>query len=46
MDAFALPILGVVMVGFMIYIWNSWLRNKEDRAININDDDEDGLPSG
>lgn len=46
MDALALPALGIIMVGFMIYIWNSWLRNKDDRAINISEDDADDSSPG
>lgn len=41
MDALALPMLGVTIVVFMIYIWNSWLRNKDDRAIVLSDEDDD-----
>ncbi|WP_397400062.1 hypothetical protein [Phenylobacterium sp.] len=45
MDALALPTLGVLLILFVIYIWNSWLKNKEDRAINVDEDDDDASSS-
>lgn len=41
MDVLALPILGLLIVGFMIYIWKGWLKNKDDRALTIKEEDED-----
>jgi hypothetical protein len=41
MDALALPILGVLIVIFLIYIWTAWLSDKNDRALRISDEDED-----
>ena len=40
MDALALPILGILLIVFMVYVWNSWLKNKDDRAISTNDIEE------
>lgn len=40
MDALALPTLGILIVVFMVCIWNAWLRNKDDRAIATNDEQE------
>lgn len=40
MDALALPTLGVLIIVFMVYVWNSWLKNKGDRAISTNDIEE------
>jgi hypothetical protein len=45
MDAFALPTLAILVVVFMIVIWNSWLKNKEDRAINVDEDDDEASSS-
>ncbi len=45
MDALALPTLGVLLIVFIVYIWNSWLKNKEDRAINVDEDDDDAASS-
>lgn len=41
MDALALPVLGVLIVAFLIYIWIAWLSDKSKRALQINDDVED-----
>ena len=38
MDVLALPMLAILFVVFMIYVWNAWLKNPDDRAINIQDD--------
>ncbi len=40
MDALALPILGILIVVFMVYVWNAWLKNPDDRAITILDEQE------
>ena len=41
MDALALPILGVLIVIFLIYIGAAWLSDKNDHALRISDEDED-----
>jgi hypothetical protein len=41
MDALALPVLGVLIVIFLIYIWVGWLSDKSKRALTIRDDDDD-----
>lgn len=41
MDALALPILGALVVAFLIYIWVAWLSKKEDRALTIDEDDDE-----
>jgi hypothetical protein len=41
MDALALPVLGVLIVIFLIYIWAAWLSDKNDLALRIRDEDED-----
>lgn len=41
MDVLALPILGALVIGFLIYIWVAWLSKKEDRALTIDEDDDD-----
>lgn len=47
MDAFVLPLLGLLIVGFMTFIWNAWLKNKDDRALTIDEEnaDDDFPPS-
>jgi hypothetical protein len=45
MDVLALPILGALVVGFLIYVWVAWLSKKEDRALTIDEDDNDEKPS-
>ena len=40
MDALALPMLGILIAVFMVYVWNAWLKNPDDRAINIRDDQD------
>lgn len=45
MDAFVLPALGLLIVAFMVVLWNAWLKNEEDRALHIKDDDgDDSVP--
>lgn len=41
MDALALPVLGVLIVIFLIYIGAAWLSDKNGLALRISDEDED-----
>jgi hypothetical protein len=45
-DAFALPVLAILVVVFLAYIWIAWLSDKSGRALNVAGDDEaDDSPS-
>ncbi|MBS0362688.1 MAG: hypothetical protein JSR98_15030 [Proteobacteria bacterium] len=39
MDVLALPVLAIVTVAFLIYIWAGWLSDRRKRALTITDDD-------
>ncbi|HEY3948381.1 hypothetical protein [Phenylobacterium sp.] len=39
MDVLALPVLGIVTVGFVIFVWAGWLSDRRKRALTINEDD-------
>jgi hypothetical protein len=41
MDALALPVLGVLIMIFLIYIWVGWLSDKNKHALTVRDEDED-----
>jgi len=40
-DRLALPGLAIMIAGFLIYIGHAWLRNKEDRALRITEEEDD-----
>jgi hypothetical protein len=44
-DVLALPILGALVVAFLTYVWVAWLSKKEDRALRIDEDDDDDQAS-
>ena len=41
LDALALPTMGLVLVGFLTYIWMAWLRDKDGRSLTVRNEDED-----
>jgi hypothetical protein len=41
MDALALPTLGLLVIAFIVYVWNAWLKNEDDRALTVKEDDDD-----
>jgi hypothetical protein len=45
-DALVLPVLGGLVVAYLIYIWVAWLSDKQKRALTISEDDEEeGTPN-
>jgi hypothetical protein len=47
LDVLTLPVLALIIVGFGVYIWFAWVKDKDGRALNIPDDDEgDDSPRG
>jgi hypothetical protein len=38
-DVLALPVLGIITVGFVIFVWAGWLSDRRKRALTITDDD-------
>jgi hypothetical protein len=43
-DVLAIPGLAILVVGFVVYIWVVWLKDKDGRALNIPQDDEGDDP--
>ena len=39
MDAFVLPGLLILIVGFYIGVWRAWLGDERGRALRVDDDD-------
>lgn len=34
-DALILPALALTIVGFLIFVWGRWLKNKAERALEL-----------
>ena len=41
MDALVIPLLGVLIAIFLIYIAVAWIGDKNKRALQIREDDDD-----
>jgi hypothetical protein len=45
-DALAIPGLLVLVVVFTVYVWVTWLKDKNGRALNVSTDNEGDDPPG
>ena len=45
-DALSMPALAILVVVYLVFVWSTWLKDKNGRALNIPADEEREDQSG